>query len=74
MWSSPHTIVDYVQCGGKESNGLVVFLFQGGDLPDIQFDSFFRSVAVELLNFCGYDLYCVHSLLSDRLVSPCPVG
>ena len=66
MWSFPHTIVDYVQCGGRESNGLVVFLFQGGDLPDIQLDYFFRSVAVELLNFCGYDLYCVHSQSSGR--------
>ena len=54
-------IVGCVQLGGKGSNELVVFLFEGGDLPCTRSDSFFQSVAVELLNFCGCDLCCVHS-------------
>ena len=56
-------IVDCVQLGGRESNGLVVFLFEGDDLLDTRFDSSFQLVAVELLDFCSHDLCCEHSLL-----------
>ena len=66
MSSFFHTTVDCVQLGGRGSNGLLMFLFKGDDLLGTRFDSFFRLVAVELLDFCSCDLCCEHGLSFDH--------